>query len=116
MRRLFAIFCVTGRVFIFLLFGISLRVCAAPDVIAWGAGKTIHTADGNDYGQSIVPGNLTNAVCVAGGWIYSFALNSNGTLRGWGDDSLNQTDFPSSGVTNYVAISCGYYHSLALRT
>jgi len=118
MRKLFRIFCLPDRAFAFLLLGalsISFRVYAAPNVIAWGAGKIINPSDGNDYGQSIVPGNLTNAVFASGGWSHSLAVNSNGTLRGWGDDSLNQTDFFPSNA-DYVTISCGYLHSLALRT
>ena len=62
-------------------------------------------------GQSIVPSNLTNAVLVAGGWQHSLALKSDGTLQGWGDDTLEQTDFPvtnGSGVLiDYMAIDCG---------
>ena len=111
-------FCLPSRIIVFLVLcslSISLRVCAAPNIIAWGAGKVINPSDGNDFGQSIVPGNLTNAVLASGGWAHSLALNSNHTLRGWGDDSLNQTDFFPSNA-DYIAISCGYYHSLALRT
>ena len=78
-----------------------------------GAGKTYKPADNNDFGQSIVPVNLTNAVEVAGGWHHSLALNADGTLQGWGDDSDFQTDFPAT--SNYVAIACGYVRSLALR-
>lgn len=83
-------------------------------VMAWGAGKTINTSDGHDFGQSIVPASLTNAVQLAGGEWHSLALEANGTLSGWGDDSVGELDF--FGGTNYVAIACGALHSLALQS
>ena len=81
-------------------------------VVAWGEGMVTNSSDGNDYGQSIVPVTLTNAVLVAGGRWQSLALEANGALKGWGDDSVGQTDFPAG--SNYVSIACGYLHSLAL--
>src|SRR5580692_9031114 len=91
-----------------LLLGLQAFVpCASASnrVVAWGAGMVVNESDNNDYGQSIVPATLTNAVLVAGGWRHSLALKANGTLQGWGDDSLNQTSFPAG--SNYVAIACG---------
>lgn len=112
-------------------------------VVAWGAGTNVSASDANVQGQSIVPPGLTNAVFVAAGWRQSLALNRDGSLTGWGDDSIGQLDFPvvesvttsnytttnhgvvatnsisitnSVGYTNYVAISCGREHSLALDT
>src|SRR5262245_25981443 len=85
-------------------------------VVAWGAGTFVaNPPDDNNYGQSIVPADLTNAVLLAGGWRHSLALTANGTLRGWGDDSLGQTDFFPAGASNYLAIACGQQHSIALR-
>ena len=83
-------------------------------VVAWGAGTITNAADNNDFGQSVVPVGLTNAVCVAGGWRHALALKADGTLQGWGDDELGQTDFAAT--SNYEAIACGYLHSLALQT
>ena len=100
-----------------LLLGLQAFVpCASASnrVVAWGAGMVVNESDNNDYGQSIVPATLTNAVLVAGGWRHSLALKANGTLQGWGDDSLNQTSFPAG--SNYVAIACGALFSLALKT
>jgi hypothetical protein len=83
-------------------------------VVAWGAGTTVATPpDYNNYGQSIVPAGLTNAVYVAAGWRHSLALRSDGTILGWGDDSSGQTDLPPG--TNYLTLACGSLHSLALR-
>lgn len=82
-------------------------------VVAWGAGKIFKPSDNNDYGQSIVPPNLTNAVMVAAGWRHSLALKADGTLEGWGDDSLNQTNFLAG--SNYISVACGDLHSVALK-
>src|SRR3954454_13581515 len=85
------------------------------NVVAWGAGTNVASpADFNNYGQSIVPANVTNAVSVAGGWRHSLALLQNGKVTGWGDDTLGQIDSPTG--SNYIAISCGRLHSLALSS
>jgi alpha-tubulin suppressor-like RCC1 family protein len=109
------------RLWIRLILVATLAWCAgvAPasagnQVIAWGAGTIIKTSDGHDYGQSLIPANLTNAVQVAGGEWHSLALKSDGTLQGWGDDTLGQTYFLDT--NNYVAIACGALHSLALQS
>lgn len=95
------------------LVGLTVPQAGAGDrVVAWGAGTIIKTSDNNDFGQSIVPGTLTNATLVAGGWRHSLALTADGTLKGWGDNTLGQTAFSSR--TNNVAIACGYLFSLAL--
>ncbi len=86
---------------------------AGNQVVAWGAGKIFKPSDNNDYGQSIVPSNLTNAVLVAAGWRHSMALKADGTLEGWGDDSLNQTNFPAG--SNYISVACGDLHTVALK-
>jgi len=95
---------------------ILLPASASNRVVAWGAGTTFNPADKYDYGQSMVPATLTNAVQVAGGGRHSLALLANGTLVGWGDDSLSELDFSPAGASNYVAVACGLQHSLALRT
>jgi alpha-tubulin suppressor-like RCC1 family protein len=94
---------------------ISAQSQGATRVFAWGAGKTA-TNDFYNYGQSIVPTNLTDAVLVAGGWRHSMALRPDGTLLGWGNDTLGQLDYPTD--TNhtyyYISVSCGYLHSIGL--
>lgn len=114
---------------------------AGTRVVAWGAGTNVSATDYNVLGQSIVPPGMTNAVFVAAGWRQGLALNRDGSLTGWGDDSIGQLDFPTTvsvttsnytttnhgvvttnsvsvtnnvGYSNYVAISCGREHSLAL--
>lgn len=106
------------------LFVGTLPVKAGIRVVAWGAGTKVDTNSVNQYGQSIVPTNLTNAVCVAAGWLHSLAIKSDGTVTGWGDDYFGQYDF-TTGVTNdyvaitatndYVAIAASNLHSLALH-
>jgi hypothetical protein len=103
-----------GMVLSLALFGCMQKSCAGNHVIAWGAGTNVNMADYNESGQSMVPVNLTNAVLVAGGWQHSLALKADGALEGWGNDSVEQTDFPAG--TNYVAIDCGDLHSVALRS
>jgi len=98
---------------------LGLQVIAPPvragdQVVAWGAGMVNNPGDGYDYGQSIVPATLTNAILVAGGWRHSLALKANGTLQGWGDDTVNEYNFPTG--SNYAAVACSYLHSLALTT
>jgi alpha-tubulin suppressor-like RCC1 family protein len=106
---------VPSVVFMLALTGSMLTACAGTNVVAWGAGTFVSKPPNlNDYGQSIVPKNLTNAVQVAGGWRHSMAVKANGTLEGWGDDETGQTNFPPD--SNYVAVACGNQQSLALKS
>jgi hypothetical protein len=92
----------------------SLAATTNTQVVAWGAGTINDPSDGHDYGQSIVPANLTNAVEVAGGQLDSLVLKADGTLAAWGDDSYGETEVPPG--SNYVAIACGAAHNLALQS
>lgn len=85
------------------------RVDNAPKVAAWGD---------NYYGQSQVPQNLTNVIAIAGGAAsYSVALQSDGTIHGWGYDFIY--GIPTS-ATNVVALGMGRAEgsliNLALRS
>src|SRR5271165_7578038 len=82
---------------------------AGTNVVGWGAGTFVDTRSYYNWGQSIVPAGLTNAVLVAGGWRHSLALDADGTLTPWGDDSVGQTDFAVD--SNFIAVSCGWIHS-----
>ena len=105
-------------VLLFALASALVPFCAAGEtaVVAWGAGTFVaKPPDLNDFGQSLVPASLTNATQVAAGWRHSLALRSDGSLAGWGDDTLGQLDF-NVGETDFVAVACGRLHSLALRS
>ena len=66
----------------FILFCLASKVYSSSSLTAWGAGTFVSLpADYNDFGQSIVPANLTNVVEVAGGGWHSLALLVNGQLR-----------------------------------
>src|ERR1051326_5490668 len=97
-----------------LLFSVGVSD-AAPRIVAWGAGTFVsHPLDYNNYGQSIVPGSLTNAAYVTGGWRHSLAVRANNALAAWGDDTLGQTDLPPLS-TGYLALAAGRLHSLGLH-
>jgi alpha-tubulin suppressor-like RCC1 family protein len=87
---------------------------AATNVVAWGAGKIIKLSDNNDYGQAMVPANLTNATFLAGGWRHSLALRGTNALIAWGDSTLGQTNLPTT--NSYVALACGDLFSIGLKT
>jgi alpha-tubulin suppressor-like RCC1 family protein len=83
-------------------------------VYAWGAGKT-NTITSPNYGQCIVPANLSAVTAIAAGGYHSLALRSNGTVVAWGYNSSNQTNVPST-LTNATAVAAGLFISMALRS
>jgi hypothetical protein len=91
----------------------NVPIAAGTRVVAWGAGRT-NSGNFPEFGQSMVPDGLTNAVAVAAGSSHSLCLKADGTVIAWGDDSLGQTNVPL-GLSNVCAIACGTYQSLALR-
>ena len=50
-------------------------------------------------------------VAISAGYSHSLALQSDGTVVGWGDFEAT----PPTGLTGVVAIGAGWYHSLALK-
>lgn len=68
MMKIAWIFCVWAGISLF-----ASPARAGTRVVAWGAGTNVNTSDNNDWGQSIVPASLTNAVLVSGGWRHSVA-------------------------------------------
>jgi hypothetical protein len=84
------------------------QVFAQGSVLAWGSGFAGQTTP--------IPSGLTNLVVGAGaGFDFSLALNYDGTVVAWGDDSSGQTNVPA-GLNNAVAVDGGVAHSLALRS
>src|ERR1700734_134647 len=59
---------------------ISLAATTNTQGVAWGAGKIINEKSTYNWGQSIIPASLTNAVQVAGGQLHSLALKADGSL------------------------------------
>jgi len=89
-------------------------VQADPNVVAWGS---------NQYGQTNVPPNLTNAVMVAGGGAHSLALRTDGTVVAWGAGLVDMNNWPDCGqsmvppgLMNVVAVAAGDTFSLALKS
>lgn len=99
--RLVAFVCGAGVALLLPLYTGS----AAQEVIAWGY---------NYYGQTNVPGNLSNVVAVSAGLYHSIVLHAEGRVTVWGDNSYGQTNIPP-GLSNVVAIASGYNHNVALR-
>ena len=66
----------------------------------------------NDYGQATPPAGLSNVVAIAAGRYHSLALQSDGSIVGWG---YYYYATPPAGLTGVVAIAAGPYHSLALK-
>ncbi|WP_160164593.1 hypothetical protein [Pedosphaera parvula] len=89
----------------------SLSARASGPVTAWGRGAIFCSYC--DSGQTYVPGDLTNAVAIAGGWNHSLALRADGTVSAWGLSSLGATSVPT-GLSNVVAVAAGDNDSLAL--
>lgn len=82
-------------------------------VIAWGAGLTT-SGNGPDYGQCLVPPDLTGAQAVAAGAFHSLALQADGRVLSWGMNSYQLTNVAAV-LTNAAAISAGQNFSCALR-
>lgn len=89
-------------------YGIAISPPASLSVVpimAWG----------NDPATS-VPLTLTNPLIIAAGASHALAINSDGTVQGWGYNG-NNIATPPLGLTNVVAVSAGSwdYYSLALK-
>lgn len=82
-------------------------------VVGWGAGLT-NALTGHNYGQCLVPPNVTNPLDFAAGRYFSMALLSDRTVAVWGENLYGQTNVPS-GLTNVSAIAAGGLHCLALK-
>ncbi len=71
----------------------------------------------NQWGVAYVdPGLVLGGapVALAGGRVHSYALKADGTVTGWGEGSIGQTNFPAS-ATNLIALASGQNHGVAAR-
>ncbi len=59
--------------------------------------------------------NLTNVVAISQGYQHGIALQADGIVSAWGNNSFGQTNIPA-GLSNVVAIAAGGYHTLALKS
>ncbi len=115
--------------------GDSLALLRNGTVMDWGYngagqlgnGSTTgpQTCDGSACSTTPVPvSGLSGVTDIAGGWIHSLALLSNGTVMAWGNNehghlgngttSNSDVPVPVSGLSGVTAIAAGEYHSLAL--
>jgi alpha-tubulin suppressor-like RCC1 family protein len=97
------------------------------DVWGWGYNATYQLGDGTAINRSspVQANNVTWAVAVAGGSLYSLVLKSDGTVWGWGYNASGQlgdgttlnrnTPVQVSGLTDVKSISAGTLHNLALK-
>ena len=78
--------------------------------MAWG--DTLDTS-----GELEVPPDLNGVIGIAAGYYHALAVQTNGTVVGWGDDTSGQQNPPAAlNLTNAIAVAAGSYHSLALRS
>jgi hypothetical protein len=82
--------------------GFNLALQSSGSVVEWGYN-----------GQASVPYGLSDVVAVAAGADHCLALQNNGIVVGWGDDSSGEASTPV-GLSNIVAIAAGGEDSLAL--
>ncbi len=100
---------------------VSSAKAAVPVVqmVAWGAG-TNYSGSPN-YGQSVIPAALNNAVATAGGVYHTVTVTADGKVLAWGAGT-NYGSSPNYGQSMVPAnlpaaagVAGGYLHSLALR-
>lgn len=86
--------------------GHALALKSNGTVVAWG---------NNNYGETVVPDNLSNVVAISAAEHLSLALKRDGTVTAWGGNYFGQTSVPA-GLSNVVAIAAGGWFSMAITT
>jgi alpha-tubulin suppressor-like RCC1 family protein len=97
--------------------GPQVRLYVSP-LAAWGAG-TNNTRSGMNYGQAMVPLDLTNVLGIAAGGLFTLALNTEGTVAAWGsyfNPPTTTNMLVPAGLTNVEVIAAGHDHALAIRS
>ena len=70
---------------------------------------------GNNFSNAAtVPVGLTDIVQMSTGFLFTLALKSDGTVRGWGSTPQGFISIPAN-LNNVIQISAGYYHGVALK-
>ena len=83
----------------------SLALRSNGTVVAWGV---------NNFGQSTVPGGLSGVRAIGAGGDHSIAVLTNGTVVTWGRYRVDVTNRAPAGITNLVAVSGGFNHTVGL--
>jgi alpha-tubulin suppressor-like RCC1 family protein len=99
------------------------------DGTLWSWGGTIPDNFGNNTSSPVQIGTSTNWSKISGGTNFVAAIKTDGTIWAWGanlygqhGDNRTQTGSGKSSpaqigsLTNWLAISAGYYHAVALKT
>lgn len=84
------------------------------NLVGWG-NYVFGISSYNQPATSVVPTNRTDITAIAGGYAFSAALSTNGSVIAWGDNTYGQTNVPPS-ATNIVAIAAGSFFGLGLRS
>ncbi len=90
-----------------LVWGLLVRACSL-----YG-GEFVHVWGRDDALTSAVPRLRERVLAVDGGRRHTVALLADGSVVGFGDNSLSQTEVPDD-LAGVVAIACGDDHTLAL--
>ncbi len=110
----------------------SLAIGNDGNLYTWGYNEfgQLGVGDTLDYGTPQLvhlPNGVTSWIAVSGGYKHSLAIGSDGNLYSWGGNDEGElgignlfkqktpqvVPFPN-GVSSWIAISCGYLHSLAV--
>jgi Regulator of chromosome condensation (RCC1) repeat len=109
----------------------ALAIKSDGTLLSWGNDFYGQLGNGDDLGfNQPTPVSVTGAsdiVAVAAGRVHSLALKADGTVLAWGSDAGGQLGNDAaledqsapvavSGASNVIAISAGYYFSLALKS
>ena len=92
---------------------------ASGTVECFGAGVT--NAGWPNFGQSTMPANLAPCTAIAGGWMHTVVLRTDGIVLAWGSNFNNQNTVVNQSVIpgtlgTCTAVGAGFYHTLAVRT
>ena len=108
----------------------SLAITTTGELWAWGLNDRGATGLGTTSGITLVPtrvGTASNWASVSAGALYSFAITTTGELWAWGYNANGRTGLNTTvgntlvptrvgAASNWVSVSAGWNHSLAVTT